>query len=225
MQELIPFQEQFFEALTRQDVQGGLTVVQAAVDAGFPAKAVLLHVTIPALDRIGLMQANNEIALSQVFVVARIVDMAIERLNRLMSFRVITTLDERPSLGTVILGSAPGDYHSLGRKIVGTFLKLGGFKAIDLGINVPAARFVDTAVREEAKVICVSALLLHTAEEIKEIRALLRERSLEAQIKLVVGGAVFNADPELYRAVGADATAVNAHSAVTVLKQLVGGMP
>jgi methylmalonyl-CoA mutase cobalamin-binding domain/chain len=222
MQELIPLQEEFFQMLTRQDIQGGLGIIQSALDAGHPAKTILLHVVVPAVDRIGVMQANNEIALSQVFVVARITDMAIERLSRLMSFRVVSQLEERPALGTIVLGSAPGDFHSLGRKIVGTFLKLAGFKVIDLGTNVAAARFVDTAEAESAKAICVSALLLHTAEEIKTIRAQLNERGL-TQIKLVVGGAVFNADPELYRTVGADATAVNAHSAVTLIKTLVGG--
>jgi methanogenic corrinoid protein MtbC1 len=69
----------------------------------------------------------------------------------------------------------------------------------------------------------VSALLLHTAEKIKEIRQLLDERHLSPRIKLAVGGAAFNIDRELARTVGADGTALNALGAVAYVRSLQGG--
>ncbi len=218
MKELQPYQQQFFDALRTQNINESLDIIETAVGAGFPPKLILLHIVIPAIERVGVMQANNEITLSEVFVVARITDMAVERLSRLMNFKLIHALDERPSPGTVILGSAEGDYHSLGRKIVATFLKVAGFKVIDLGMTVPAYKFVDAAIENNSRIICVSALLLHTAERIKDIRDLLHERGLQDQIKIIAGGAVFTIDHELYKTVGADATANNAYSAVTVVQ-------
>jgi len=222
MQDLIPYREQFLDRLLVQDLQGGIAVIDAAIQAGFPPKTILLKVVSPAMDHIGTMQANREITLSEVFVVARISDAAIDRLVRVLDSRSGQTLEDATAQA-VIVGSAEGDYHSLGRKIVCSFLRMGRFRVIDLGASVSAQRFVDATMAEQAPVICVSALLLHTAERVKEIRALLHERSLEDQIKLVVGGAVFNIDRELYRLVGADATAVNAPGAVTVVRSLIRG--
>jgi methylmalonyl-CoA mutase cobalamin-binding domain/chain len=207
--------QDFFAKLLKQDFQGSMAVIEATLEAGFPPKAILLNVVSQAMDEIGVMQANREITLSEVYVVAKIGDAAVERLLRFSKEKPETT-------ATIIIGSAPGDYHSLGRKIVSSFLRMGGFKVIDLGLSASPAQLVDRAVEENAAVICVSALLLHTALRIIEVREIINQRELQDQIKLVVGGAVFNFDDQLYKTVGADATARNAPGAVTVIRALLG---
>lgn len=213
---MIDYQKQFFDRLVAKDMAGSMRIINAALEDGtLSADTILLTVVSAAMDQIGRMQLNQMVTLSEVFMMAAIGDAAIDRL-----------LQELPELpytgGTVILGSAEGDYHSLGRKIVGSFLRVGGFKVIDLGPSVPAAAFVDRACEEGAFVIGVSALLLHTAEKIKEVRDLLDERRLSGQIKLMVGGAAFNFDRHMVRQVGADGMALNALGAVAAVRSLSG---
>ena len=212
--DLDAYKEHFLDALNKQDRARALALIDSALAAGFPPKLIILRVISAALDDIGERQANQEITLSEVFLMAHISDATLERLLQRMR--------EKPETrGTIIVASAAGDYHSLGRKILCSFLRVGGFRVVDLGPSVASTTIVDRAVSEEAAVICVSALLLHTAQGISDIRDLLDTRGLSEQIKLVVGGAVFNMDPQLYQTVGADATARNAPAAVAVVRSLV----
>ncbi len=213
---MIDYQKQFFERVMAKDMPGSMRVIDAALAGGtLSPDKILLTVVSGAMDQVGKLQLNQAITLSEVFMMAAIGDAAIDRL-----------LPEMPDLpylgGTVVLGSAEGDYHSLGRKIVGSFLRVAGFKVVDLGASVSAATFVDRACEEQAFVIGVSALLLHTAEKIKEVRSLLDERRLSGQIKLVVGGAAFNFDRQMVRQVGADGMALNALGAVAAVRSLSG---
>ena len=213
---MVDFQKQFFDRVVAKDMTGSMAVIEVALndDALSPAQ-ILLSVVSGAMDQVGRMQLNEVVTLSEVFMMAAIGDAAIDRLGK--------ELPELPfQAGTVVLGSAEGDYHSLGRKIVGSFLRVAGFKVIDLGASVSAAKFVESAVSENAGVIGVSALLLHTAEKIKEIRDLLDERHLNNRIKLMVGGAAFNFDRHMVRRVGADGMALNAMGAVAAVRSLNG---
>jgi len=77
----------------------------------------------------------------------------------------------------------------------------------DLGLNGEPGRFVDEAIARDAQVICISAMMMHTARGAngcRRVRQILRERALEGRIKIAVGGAPFRFDPELYRIVEAD---------------------
>ena len=213
-EQLATYAGQFFEAMIGLDAPGAKRVIQAALQDGTAPEAIVLDVFCPAMDRFGLLQANQEITLSEIYAVARIGDNVLDQLMPLMpkSHRIA---------GTVVVGTVAGDFHGMGAKIVGTFLRMAGFVVYELGINVPAATFVNTAIEKRASVICASTLLLHTLDRIREIRQLLNQHQIEDKIKLVVGGAPFNFDVELYKTVQADGTAVNAIDAIEVVSQLV----
>ena len=208
---------QFFDALMSLDNTGARTIITEALESGMPPESLVLEVFCPAMDRFGQMQANQEITLSEIYAVARIGDNVLDQLMSLIPRSGRTA-------GTVVVGTVAGDFHGMGAKIVGTFLRMAGFVVYELGTNVPSATFVETAVAHKASVICVSTLLLHTLDRIREVRQILHDRQLEDKIKLVAGGAPFNFDTELYKAVNADATAVNAIDAIEVVSQLVETM-
>jgi methanogenic corrinoid protein MtbC1 len=93
-----------------------------------------------------------------------------------------------------------------------------------LGVNVPAEKFVNEAVALNAQVIAVSAMMVHTARGENgaiKVRKLLKEQNLEHKIKLVVGGAPYRYDPELYKVVQADAWAENGVSAIKVIMDCI----
>ena len=71
--------------------------------------------------------------------------------------------------GKVVIGTVKGDIHSLGKSIVSTMLKTAGFDVIDLGTDVPASRFVTTALQERAGIIAVCALMTTTVPQQREV--------------------------------------------------------
>jgi trimethylamine corrinoid protein len=216
-QQVVAYQERFFDTLANMDASSAKRVIDDALEAGIPPGTIMLEVFCSVMERFGEMQANQEITLSEIYAIAKIGQATIEQLMALLPAST-------QSSGTVVIGTIAGDFHGMGAKIVGIFLRMAGFKVHDLGINVPSTTFVDTAIEKNASIICASTLLLHTMDQIRDIHDILHERKLTNSIKLVVGGAPFNFDAELYKTVKADATAINASDAIEAVSRLMEAM-
>jgi trimethylamine corrinoid protein len=127
--------------------------------------------------------------------------------------------EQRHVLGTVVIGTVEGDIHEIGKSLVATMLGAAGFQVHDLGIDVPAGRFVEQVQETGANVVGLSALLTTTMHNQEAVIKALKEAGLREQVKVIIGGAP--ASPEWAEAIGADAYAENANEAVDVVKQLV----
>jgi methanogenic corrinoid protein MtbC1 len=173
----------------------------------------------PVLQRVGEDWSRERISLAQGYVAGKIAE---DVLLAAASSHGDLRLDVK---GPVILGNVEDDYHSLGRKMVGVFLRAAGWKIVDLGNDVSPAAFVDAAVEHGARVIGVSAMMLTTAENIRAVRAELDARGLSGRIRMAVGGAVFKLRPELVREVGGDGTAASAIQAPALFERLWAGEP
>lgn len=168
----------------------------------------------PSLEEIGKYWAAERISLAAGYLAGKIAEDVL--------LRAVAAEEAIPQTkGPVVLGNVEDDYHSLGRKLVGIFLKTAGWRIIDLGNDVQAHDFVDTAVASQAKIIGVSAMMLSTAENIRKIRVELDQRGLTGQIKLAVGGAVFKIRPELVAEVGGNGTVASAVDAPRLMEQLL----
>ncbi|MFQ6087763.1 MAG: B12-binding domain-containing protein [Candidatus Methanofastidiosia archaeon] len=88
----------------------------------------------------------------------------------------------------IVFGTVDGDVHDIGKNIVENLLTAYGFRVIDLGMNVPAKRFVDVMEREKAGVLCMSTLLSLGREEMRKVSKLLKARSLTGKVKVLIGG-------------------------------------
>lgn len=124
--------------------------------------------------------------------------------------------------GVIILGNAEDDHHSLGRKMVKTFLKADNWEVVDLGNDVLPKEFLDAAIENSAKIIGVSAMMYSTAMNIKKVRDEINERGYDGKIKLAVGGAIFKLRPELSNEIGADGMSDNAIDASRLMEKLIG---
>lgn len=122
-----------------------------------------------------------------------------------------------PLRGKVVIGTVQGDLHDIGKNLVGIMLKGSGFDVIDLGHDVPAEKFIDTAVENEASVIGLSTLLTTTMPIMRQVADLLKERGLKDKITLLVGGAPVSND--FAREIGADAYGFDAIKAVELVEQ------
>lgn len=163
-----------------------------------------------------LITKDPDANLAQHFMTAQIASEVTERM--------LDRFQRPPEVaGRVVIGTAAGDLHSLGKRIVAGCLRAQMVQVTDLGVNVPARRFVDEALRAGAGVIAISAMMVHTAtgpEGPVAVRRTLRERRLEDHVKLVVGGAPYRFDDRLYVAVGADAWAPDGITAGRVIADL-----
>lgn len=206
--------EAYNEAMFDTDRDRAMEIVDEALGQGISPEDIVFKVVIPAIEL--MMKAISEsfdANLAQHFMTAQIASEVTEKM--LPRF----TLPPR-ILGRVVMGTAHGDMHSLGKRIVSGCLKSMMVEVIDIGVNVPAARFVDEAEANDAQVIGISAMMVHTARGANgclEVRRLLRERGLEDRMRIVVGGAPYRFDPELYRAVGADGWAPDGITAGKVI--------
>lgn len=206
------------EAVYETDKTAAFEVVNAALAAGVTPEDIVFKVVIPAVEE--LMSGINkdpDANLAQHFMTAQIAAEVTEKM--------LEKFQHPPEIiGRVVIGTASGDLHSLGKRIVMGCLKALMVETIDLGVNVPAQRFVDEAVAHQAHVIAISAMMVHTAtgeHGAQGVRKLLRERGLEDRIRIVVGGAPYRFDSELFKNVGADGWAPDGVSAGKVIIDLI----
>jgi 5-methyltetrahydrofolate--homocysteine methyltransferase len=123
------------------------------------------------------------------------------------------------SRGTVVLGTVEGDRHDIGKNLVGMMLEAGGFKVINLGVDILAEDFVDKAVEQKAQFIGLSALLTTTMPAMKEVIEILKEEGKRDKVKVIVGGAPVT--QKFANDIGADGYAPDAASAVELCRKLL----
>lgn len=206
------------EAVFETDKEAAFAVVNAALAGGMTAEEIVFEVVVPATEEMmSLITRDPDANLAQHFMTAQIAAEVTEKM--LQKFR-----QPPETIGRVVIGTSFGDLHSLGKRIVMGCLKALMVEVVDLGVNVRAERFVEAALAHDAQVIAISSMMVHTAmgeQGCIKVRQFLRERGLEQRIKLVVGGAPYRFDEELYKAVGADAWAADGISAGKVIADLI----
>lgn len=184
-----------------------------ALADGINSETILNEALIPGMEVIGEQFRNHEIFLPDVLLAARAMNISTEILKPHL------IKDAVPALGKIVIGTIQGDLHDLGKNLVGIMLKGAGYEVIDLGKDVAPADFVDTAEKENAQIIGMSALLTTTMPGMKEVVNLLKERKLEGKIKTIVGGAPVNEN--FAREIGADGYAFDAGNSVVSVKSLL----
>ncbi|HEY5556004.1 cobalamin B12-binding domain-containing protein [Acetobacterium sp.] len=210
--------EEFQEAVYDTDQNRVLEIVHKAIDNGVAAEDVVFEIVIPILEKaIQSISEDDSTCLSQMFFTAQIAAAVTEEM--------IPLFKQAPKVvGCVVIGTSSGDFHGLGKRIVIGCLKAMMIDVIDLGLSVPPERFVDEAVANKAQLIGISSMMVHTARGENgclKVRQILKERGLEEQIKIIVGGAPYRYDHELYKVVQADAWTENAITSSQIIKDLI----
>lgn len=188
-------------------------LTKQAIEQKIDPKSILDDGLISGMNVIGEQFRNHEIFLPEVLLAAKAMYAGMDQLKPLF------VKDGIPARGKVVIGTVKGDLHDLGKNLVGILLKGAGFEVIDLGKDVPPEAFIDTAVKEDAKLIGMSALLTTTMPMMKTVIDLLRERNLNGKIKTIIGGAPIT---EAYaQEIGADAYGFDAAKSVECVNNLL----
>ena len=124
-------------------------------------------------------------------------------------------------LGTVVMCTVQGDIHDIGKDIVVTMLDIAGFNVIDLGVDVPVAKVVETVRENNAQVLGLSGLLTVAFDSMKATVAAVDAAGLRGDVKIMLGGAPVT--DAVVKYAGADGWAKDAVAAVELAKSWVGG--
>lgn len=157
------------------------SLITKAIEEGVSAKSILDEALLPGMDIVGEKFKNNTIFVPEVLVAARAMNAGAAILKPYL------TEDTVVSPGTVVIGTVKGDIHDIGKNLVKMMMEAKGLQVIDLGVSVPAEKFIAAAKEHGAKVIACSALLTTTMNEMKLI-AEMAKQSLSG-VKIIIGGA------------------------------------
>jgi 5-methyltetrahydrofolate--homocysteine methyltransferase len=211
---------------SRQAASGGMSLAESiargmaesavrATRQGLETTDPLLLINeqmIPALDRVGQGFEKGTIFLPQLLMSAEAAKAAFEVVKESMSGTA------REVKGRMILATVKGDIHDIGKNIVKVMLENYGYEILDLGKDVAPETIVDTAIREDIRLIGLSALMTTTVVSMEETIRLLRERKPDTRV--VVGGAVMT--QEYADAIGADCYAKDAMATVRYADRVFG---
>jgi len=129
--------------------------------------------------------------------------------------------EEEKRLGKVVIGTVAGDIHDIGKDMVVFMLDVNGFEVLDLGIDVPVQKFVDTIKDTGSTVVGLSGFLTLAFQSMKDTVDAIKEAGLRDQVKIMIGGGQI--DEQVRGFTGADAHGKDAMAAVTLAKGWIGG--
>jgi len=210
----MPDFQKLAESLQRGDSKMVADLTQQAIKEGAAPKSILDNGLIAGMSVVGEKFRMREIFLPDVLVAARAMYAGLDLLKPLL------LKDKVPMMGKVVLGTVQGDLHDIGKNLVGIMLQGAGFEVIDLGSDVSPQKFIETAEREQAEVIGMSALLTTTMPKMKVVVDLAKKQGMREKTKIIVGGAPLSAD--YAREIGADAYCYDGVSAVECVKGFIG---
>ncbi|MEM2875759.1 MAG: cobalamin-dependent protein, partial [Candidatus Bathyarchaeia archaeon] len=187
--------------------------VKRVLDAGVEPKEIIEIVSL-GLEEVGKKYESGEYFLSEL-IMAGIIGSEI-----LGVLKPYLTSERMGYLGKVVIGTVKGDLHDVGKNIVVSMLASSGFEVIDLGIDVPSTKFLETVKKESPDVLAMSCLLTMAMDEMKRVIDDLKKSGLRDKVKVIIGGRPTSLDFALE--IGADAYGSDAVEAVKAVKKLLG---
>ena len=187
------------------------TLAQKAIDMDIPPYTIVTDACSPAMAEVGELYQQGEYFVPEILMSAKAFESAMAIIEPFLKSK------KMEPAGTVILGVCEGDIHSIGKNLVATMLEADGFNVFDLGTDVPAKEFIAAAIKNNADIIGVSALMTTSMIGMKNIVHLVKEEELG--VKVMVGGGPVN--QEYADLIGANAYGRDAMDAVRVARNLM----
>ena len=207
--------ETLYKAILDGDHHLAAQQVTEALNAGLSPKLILNDGMVAAMKEVGRLFEDGEYYLPEMLIAARAMQAGLKLLKPGLAETGVK------ASGRVIIGTASGDLHDIGKNLVGMMLEGAGFEVIDLGIDVRPETFV-TAVREhKPDIVAISALLTTTMQNMEATIKALQAAGLRGEVKVMIGGAPIT--EEYARKIGADGFGSDASLAVKAARSLIGG--
>jgi 5-methyltetrahydrofolate--homocysteine methyltransferase len=206
-----------FQDLANAIIEGddikSIEITKNLVNDGVNVKDILDKGLFPGMEVIGKKFKADEIYLPEVLAAARAMHLTLDIIKPF-----IRKNNMQPK-GIVVLGTVKGDVHNIGKNIVGMMLEGGGFKVIDLGVDVPVEKFVEEVKKNKADILALSTLLTTTVPAMRyTIEAIKSDKEIR-NLKIMVGGVPLYQD--YASSLGADGYTPNAGGVVDLALNLL----
>ncbi len=203
--------EKVRHTLIELDIENIQQTVREALDAGTPPLDIALKGLGEGMKEIGELFQAEEYYLADLVLAGETMKEGMAVLEPLISGEATSRK------GPVIIFTVKGDIHDIGKNLVGTMLSAAGFKVIDLGVDVPESKVVDTVKQSGASLIAMSVLITPMIGSVGEVVDSIREAGLRDKVKIAIGGACTT--QELVDRFGLDALGRDAVDAVRIFEE------
>lgn len=201
-----------FKAVLKGSKETIISEVDKALADGAEPDAIINDYLIPAINEVGELFNSKKYFLPQLIGSANTMKEAIDYLEPKM---------ERKSAGgdmpTLVIATVEGDIHDIGKNLVVLMLKNYGYNVIDMGKDVKCEDIVDLAIKEDAAIIGLSALMTTTMMRMKDVVELCKEKGCKS--KVVIGGACIT--QSFADEIGADGYSKDAADCVKLVERLL----
>jgi 5-methyltetrahydrofolate--homocysteine methyltransferase len=199
-----------FKAVLAYDLAQAQSLTQAEIDAGTDIETILNDGLIAAMDDVGKKFSEGDLFVPEMLMSAKVMKAGLEVLKPHLGS------ESAANRGTVVIGTVKGDLHDIGKNLVAMMMESAGFEVVDLGVDVPADKFVAAVKEKGAKVVALSALLTTTMPAMEATVNAIREAGIAT--KTIIGGAPVT---QAYAdQIGADGYSDDAPGAVELARSL-----
>ena len=203
--------QQLIDAIVEMREEDAQAITQQMLDAG-TAPLDVLEACRRAMEVIGQRFESGDCFIPELILAGEMLGQVTE----VVKPRLQEQQAGQRKLGTVVIGTVEGDIHDIAKDIVAFMLDINGFEVTDLGVDVPPAKFVETAKESGAKVVALSGFLTLAYDPMKDTVAAIKAAGLN-DVKVMIGGGQIDAQIQDYT--GADAYGRDAMAAVNLAKQ------
>ena len=207
--------EPLVEAIANMREPEALKLTQELLESGVdPMK--ILELCGKAMDRVGKRFETQEYFLPELILAGKMLG----RISEMVKPKLVKDYKVN-RLGKVILGTVQGDIHDIGKNVVTFMLDVNGFEVHDLGIDLPAQKFVDAIKEIQPAVVGLSGFLTLAFDSMKKTIEAIKSAGLRDKVKIMIGGGQIDEMVKDYT--GADAYGRDAMAAVSLCKKWIGG--
>jgi dimethylamine corrinoid protein len=206
--------EELYNAITSCDKEKSVEVGTKAIETNLNPDEII-DTGVKAIFQVGREFEDGKIFIPELMLAG----MGLELVMNLAHKKILQNGGEIKKRGVLLIGAVKGDLHTIGKDLVATMWRSRGFEVHDLGVDIPATRFVSAARELKADVIGLSALMSTTLSAQKEVMEMFEFKGIRDQYKIIVGGGVCT--PEWADEIGADGYAEDAARTLTLVERLL----
>lgn len=205
-------EEALYEMVLKGNKGGIIGAVDAVLAKGTAPEEIIDRFLIPAINKVGELFERQIYFLPQLILSAQVMKQAVDYLEP-----GISRDGKKEKQAVIVIATVEGDIHDIGKNLVVLMLKNYGYRVIDLGKDVAAEQIVETALREDAAVIGLSALMTTTMMRMKDVVGLAKKKNCRS--KIIIGGAAIT--QSFADEIGADGYSKDAAECVRLVKRLL----
>lgn len=176
-------QQDLKKALTNLEEERVYNIIKEELTKGLSAREIL-KACQGGMKEIGDLYTKEEYFVADLMYAGEIMRKVMEMLTPHMK-----GTESEDKVGTVVIGTVKGDIHDIGKDVVIITLQGNGFEVIDLGVDVPAERFVEAIKESGAQVMGMSVFLTSCFEFVVNIVKAITDAGLRDRVKIMIGGA------------------------------------